>query len=153
MLRVFLRLSISKNERMGINMNEEIKKKVDYYMSLPYTIVIECRDDQGSYFVARYLELPHFLMTGDTPEEAVKELESEKREWFEFNIEKDNKIPLPLKSRKYSGKIILRMSPNLHEHLIRIAELQGTSLNNYMVKTLAQDTGYDESSKAEPVHK
>lgn len=111
------------------------------------------RDDQGSYFVARYLELPHFLMTGDTPEEAVKELETEKREWFEFNIEKGNKISLPLKSRKYSGKIILRMSPNLHEHLIRIAELQGTSLNNYMVKALAQNTGYSESAKAEPAHK
>ena len=126
-------------------MNNELKQKVDYYANLPYTIAVERRDDQGTYYVARYVELPHLVMTGDTPEEAVRDLEAEKREWFEFNIEKGNKIPLPLKSRKYSGKIILRMSPNLHEHLIRLAELQGTSLNNFMVKAVAQAADYEES--------
>ncbi|MDO8578572.1 MAG: toxin-antitoxin system HicB family antitoxin [Dehalococcoidales bacterium] len=122
----------------------ELKQKVDHYVNLPYTIAVERRDDQGTYYVARYFELPHLIMTGDTPEEAVRDLEAEKREWFEFNIEQGNKIPLPLKSRKYSGKIILRMSPNLHEHLIRLAELQGTSLNNFMVKAVAQAAGYEE---------
>lgn len=123
----------------------EFNQKVDYYVNQPYTIAVERRDDQGTYYVARYVELPHLLMTGDTPEEAVRDLEAEKQEWFEFNIEKGNKIPMPLKSRKYSGKIILRMSPNLHEHLIRLAELQGTSLNNFMVKAVAQAAGYEEA--------
>ena len=90
---------------------------------------------------------PHFIMTGDSPEEAVHELENEKLEWFEFNIEKGNKIPLPLKSRKYSGKIILRMSPRLHSHLIELSELQGTSLNSYMVKTLAQVSAFEEEQQ------
>lgn len=130
---------------MEVAMENELKQKVDYYTNLPYTIAVERRDDQGTYYVARYVELPHLVMTGDTPEEAVRDLEAEKREWFEFNIEKGNKIPLPLKSRKYSGKIILRMSPNLHEHLIRLAEIQGTSLNNFMVKAVAQAAGYEES--------
>lgn len=121
---------------------KELKEKVEYYANLPYTIAVERRDDRGTYYVARYIELPNFIMTGDTPEEAVKELESEKREWFEFNIEKGKKIPLPLKSRKYSGKIVLRMSPKMHEYLISVAEFQGASLNNYMVKSLAQVTGY-----------
>jgi antitoxin HicB len=134
-------------------MDEELKKKADYYANLPYTIAVERRDDQGTYYVARYIELPHLVMTGDTPDKAVKDLEAEKREWFEFNIEKGNKIPLPLKSRKYSGKIILRMPPNMHEYLIRLAELQGTSLNNFMVKALAQSAGYDESPKADAVYK
>jgi len=123
----------------------ELKQKVDYYVKLPYTIAVERREEQGGYYVARYIELPHFIMTGDTPEEAVRELEAEKREWFELNIKEGNKIPLPLKSRKYSGKIILRMSPNLHEHLIRTAELQGASLNSFMVKAIAQAAGYEEA--------
>ena len=126
-------------------MESELKNKVDYYTSLPYTIAVERRDDQGTYYAARYVELPHLVMTGDTPEEAVKDLEAEKREWFEFNIQKGNKIPLPLKSRKYSGKIILRMPPGLHEHLIRLTELQGTSLNSYMVKAVSQASGFEES--------
>jgi predicted RNase H-like HicB family nuclease len=121
---------------------DEIKEKVKYYASLPYTITIERCDDQGTYYVAKYLELPDFIMTGETPEEAVRELESEKLEWFEFNIEKGNKIPLPLKSRKYSGKIILRMPPMLHEKVVEMSELQGTSLNNFMVKAIAQASDY-----------
>ena len=126
---------------------KEIKEKAKYYANLPYTIAIERRDDQGTYYVARYIELPHFIMTGSTPEEAVSELESEKLEWFELNLEKGNKIPLPLKSRKYSGKIILRMSPKLHEHLIELSELQGTSLNSYMIKTLSQASDFSLDQK------
>ena len=129
-------------------MDEELRRKVDYWANLPYTIAVERRDDQGTYYVARYVELPHLVMTGETPEEAVRDLEAEKREWFEFNIERGNKIPLPLRSRKYSGKIILRMSPNLHEHLIRLAEIQGTSLNNFMVKAIAQAAGYEDTPVA-----
>jgi predicted RNase H-like HicB family nuclease len=76
----------------------ELKRKVEYYAGLPYTIVIERHEEQGGYYVARYVELSHFIMTGATPVEAVRELESEKREWFEENIKDGNKIPLPLKS-------------------------------------------------------
>ena len=127
---------------------DELKKKVDYYSNLPYTIAVERCDDQGTYYVARYVELPHFIMTGDTPEEAVRELESEKCEWFEFNIEKGNTIPLPLKSRKYSGTISLRMSPQLHEHLVSLTELHGISLNTFVAKAVAQAAGFDENPVA-----
>lgn len=125
-------------------MDEDLRQQVDYYTSLPYTIAVERRDDQGTYYVARYVELPHFLMTGDTPEEAVRDLEAEKRDWFAFNVEQGNKIPEPLRSREHSGKIILRMSPGMHGHLVRLAELQGTSLNSLMVKAIAQAAGYEE---------
>jgi len=129
-------------------MSNELKQKVEYYANLPYTIAIERRDDQGTYYVARYVELPYLALTGDTPEEAVRELELEKREWIEAHLELGNKMPLPLKSRKYSGKIMLRMPPNLHEHVIRLAELQGTSLNNFMVKAVAQAAAYEEPPTA-----
>ena len=76
----------------------ELKKKVEYYAGLPHTIVIEHHEEQGGYYVARYVELPHFIMSGVTPVEAVRELKSEKREWFKENIKDGNKIPLPIKS-------------------------------------------------------
>ena len=129
----------------------ELQKKVEYYAGLPYTIVIERHEEQGGYYVARYVELPHFIMTGATPVEAVRELESEKREWFGENIKDGNKIPLPLKSRKYSGKIILRMPPALHEHLASMMEIQGESLNSFMVKAVAQAADYAEPTKKHKV--
>lgn len=133
--------------------SNEIKEKTKYYANLPYTIAIERFDDQGVYYVARYIELPRFIMTGSTPEEALRELENEKLEWFELNLEEGNKIPLPLKTRKYSGKIILRMSPDLHARLIQLSELQGTSLNNFMVKALSQVSDYSENQRTQAVCK
>jgi len=132
MFTVYSKLILIREGKMKV---DEIKEKAKYYASLPYTITIERCDDQGTYYVAKYLELPHFIMTGETPEEAVREL-------FEFNIEKGNKIPLPIKSRKYSGKIILRMPPMLHEKVVEMSELQGTSLNNFMIKAIAQASDY-----------
>lgn len=69
----------------------------DRYTNPPYTITIERRDDQGTYYVARVVELPDLLMTGNTPQEAVAELESVKREWIETYLELGNKMPQPAK--------------------------------------------------------
>jgi len=123
-----------------------IKKQVEYYMNLPYTMTVRYLDEQGGYFVAGYIELPDLTMTGDTPEEAVKELLIEKPEWFETCLEQGIPILLPVEPQKYSGKIIVRMPPSLHESLIRIAELEGVSLNEYMVSSLAKSAGRDEAN-------
>jgi predicted RNase H-like HicB family nuclease len=75
----------------------DIKKQVEYYMSLPYTMMVKFRPEQGGYYVAGYIELPDLTMTGDTPEEAVKELLIEKPNWFETCLKLGVKIPLPVK--------------------------------------------------------
>ena len=129
-----------------VTKNINIKKQVEYYMNLPYTMTVRYLDEQGGYFVAGYIELPDLTMTGDTPEEAVKELLIEKPEWFETCLEQGIPIPLPIEPQKYSGKIIVRMPPSLHESLIRIAELEGVSLNEYMVSSLAKSAGRDEAN-------
>ena len=123
---------------------EDIESEVKYYSELPYTTIIERYDDQGTYFVARVLELDGLMMTGDTPEEAVAELESVKPEWIWTHLELGNKMPKPLKSRKYSGHYRIRMERSLHETLARLAVHEGVSLNQYMVTKLAQSAGRDE---------
>ena len=128
-------------------MNREVKdlqKQVEFYTNLPYTITVERRDDQGTYYVARYIELPDLLMTGDTPEEALAELESVKPEWIETHLELGNKMPPPLKGRRYSGEYRLRMQPSLHEAAALMAEMEGVSLNQYTVMALSRAVGQDE---------
>ena len=124
----------------------ELKKKVDYYVGLPYTMTIEYYEEQGGYYMASYVELPDLTMTGATPEEAVKELLVEKSEWFEICLKLGIEIPLPVENKKYSGKIALRMSPSMHAAVTRIAELEGISLNQYMVTTIARAIGHEEAS-------
>ena len=123
------------------------KQEVEYYVSLPYTMTVRYRPEQGGYYVAGYIELPDFTMTGDTPEDAVKELLIEKPEWFETCLKLGVKIPLPVEPQKYSGKIVLRMPPSMHESLIRVAELEGVSLNQYMLAAVARAIGFDEAQK------
>ena len=120
---------------------EDIKVQAEYYNSLPYTTVVEKMDDQGIYYVARVLELDGLMMTGETPEEAVTELESVRMEWIETHLEIGNKMPPPLELRKYSGQISLRIPPSLHRVLVDRAEIEGVSLNQYMTAALAQSAG------------
>jgi len=118
------------------------KKDLEYYASLPYNIILEPWDDgKGPYYVARVAELPHCMIHGDTPEQAIREIEMVKREWIESNLKRGNKIPEPV-ARKYSGQISLRIPPSLHRLLINASTVQDVSLNQYMTMALANFVGF-----------
>lgn len=125
-----------------------LKSQVKYYADLPYTYVIEKRNDQGTYYVARVVELPDLFMVGDTPAEAITELESVKEEWIQIYLGLGNKMPEPLKLRNYRGNYPLRMQPSLHEELALRAELEGVSINQYMVSALSRTVGREEANQA-----
>ncbi len=132
-------------KRVRLKNIKNIKSLVEHYNNLPYTTTIEKWDDgRGPYYVARVVELPDLFMDGDTPEEALKELEDEKPEYIELYLRLGNKMPEPLKTQNYSGKIVLRLPSSVHEDLAQIAQLEGVSLNQYMVAALSKQVGRDE---------
>jgi antitoxin HicB len=134
-------------------LENEIQKKVEYYMNLPYTMTVRRHDDQGVYYLAGFLELPDLFMTAATPEEAVKELLDEKPEYFEECIKRGFKIPVPLHAQKYSGKLNFRMPKRLHEKVAAIAESEGVSINQYLLAAVAQAAGADEKKVLEKTRK
>ena len=120
-----------------------IEKDLEYYIKLPYNIIVERWDDgKGSNWVARIAELPHCLIHGDTPEEAIAEIMEVKKDWIKSNLERGLKIPEPI-SHKYSGQIRLRIQPSLHKLLSDRAAVERISLNQYMVTALARSVGSD----------
>jgi antitoxin HicB len=125
-------------------------KNLEYYRKLPYTITVERRDDQGTYWVARIVELPHCLIHGNTPEEAIKEIEDVKMDWIKSNLEDGLPVPEPTPT-KYSGEIRVRMPPSLHQLIAQRAKLEGVSLNQYMVAGLARSVGLENTRKKPPV--
>jgi antitoxin HicB len=131
-----------------------VKRDLDYYSKLPYTIILERWDDgTGSYWVARVAELPHCMIHGETPEEAIKDIEAVKNDWIKSNLKRGLNIPEPT-PRKYSGKMILRVSPTLHKLLVQRAEAEGMSLNQYMSTSLATTVGLNiEHNKTRKVEK
>ena len=113
------------------------KKNLEYYESLPYNIILGQWDDgEGPYWVARVAELPHCLIHGNTPEEAIREIEDVKKEWIKSNLERGLEIPEPV-SHNYSGQIRLRIPPSLHRALSDRAAIEETSLNQFMTAALA----------------
>lgn len=120
---------------------KNIEKDLEYYTKLPYNIIVEMWDDgKGPYWVARIVEFPHCLIHGDSPEEAIAEIEDVKRDWIKSNLQRGLKIPEPI-PHKYSGQISLRIPPFLHKLLTDRAAVEGISLNQYMTAALARSVG------------
>ncbi len=67
--------------------------KIEYYMSLPYTVEI-IPDPEGGY-VAKVLELKGCITQADTWEELEYMIEDAKRVWLETALEEGVEIPLP----------------------------------------------------------
>jgi antitoxin HicB len=127
-----------------------IKKDLEYYANLPYNIIVEMwNDGKGPYWVARIAELPHCLIHGDTPEEAIAEIEEVKRDWIKSNLKRGLKIPEPI-PHKHSGQISLRIPPSLHRLLSDRAAVEGVSLNQYMTVALAKSVSLDTTGN-EPI--
>lgn len=105
-------------------------KDVNYYMDLPYTIVLKKdKDNQGeNHYYARILEFP-CLGDGDTPKEAVDCLFEHMRVAIEAYLKDDIQIPEP--QIKYSGNILIRVDPELHADLAQEAAAHDMSLNKY----------------------
>ena len=123
-------------------MNKVIKD-LEYYAGLPYTIILEKYDDQGGYWVARVAELPFCMIHGNTPGEALKDIEEIKMDWIRSNLEEGHPIPEPV-DHNFSGEIRVRMPPTLHRFISDRAMIEEVSLNQFMVMALARAVGYPE---------
>jgi antitoxin HicB len=130
---------------------KKTEKDLEYYSKLPYTLILELWDDgDGPYYVARVAELPHCMIHGNTPQEAVEEIEEVKLDWIKSNLERGLPIPEPV-SHKHSGQIRLRIPPSLHKILADRAIIEGTSLNQYMTAALASSVGLNLNSSKKKV--
>jgi antitoxin HicB len=70
-----------------------VKKKLEYYLKLPYTVLVH-RATDGVYEVS-IAELDGCLSHGETLEEALRMIEDAKRGWIEANLEAGDPIPEP----------------------------------------------------------
>lgn len=119
-------------------------KDLNYYLSLPYTILLS-REDEATWF-ARVLELPGCITEGDSAAEAVEMIQDAMNGWLEVALEDRAAIPEPRFDEDYSGKFVVRVPKSLHRDLALAAEREGASLNQFINAALAGAVG-----RAEPV--
>jgi len=123
------------------SMEKMERKEPKSYLQLPYARIL-IREDGGDYS-AEILEFPGCFAVGQTPNEAIQNLEEIAESWIESMLEQGQEIPPPSASQSYSGRFALRLPKDLHRLAARKARRDGVSLNKYFVTAIAAWVGAD----------
>jgi predicted RNase H-like HicB family nuclease len=116
-----------------------MEKNTEYYMSLPYTLLVQpFSDESGDYYTGKVLELDGCMTDGETKEEALENLHEAMKGWIETKLENGYDVPEPVKDNGFSGKFIVRIPKSLHFKLTLEAEKEGVSLNQYALYKLSR---------------
>ncbi|MCL6478101.1 MAG: type II toxin-antitoxin system HicB family antitoxin [Peptococcaceae bacterium] len=118
-------------------------KDLEYYMSLPYRVVLHPSPEGG--YAVEIPELPGCLSQGETAEEALEMIEDAKRCWIADALGRGEQVPEP-GDDSYSGRILVRAPKSLHRVLAEKAKEEGTSLNQYIIYQLSRAIGEGRAS-------
>lgn len=100
-----------------------------------YSVNIQWSDEDEGY-IAVIPELPGVSAFGETPEEAVKEIELAKNAMLKVYEEDGCKLPEPETLKTYSGQTRIRIEKTLHAALSQEAKSEGVSLNTHISNLL-----------------
>ncbi len=123
-------------------------KTLEYYRNLKYPIHVEQTEDG---WVAWHPDLGRLTMAGvgESPQEAIEELNDFRIEIIEGWLEQGLPVPEPSATTdEFSGKFVVRLPKELHQLLAEKAKRDGSSLNQYVVYLLARNIVLDKD-KAE----
>lgn len=98
--------------------------------------------DEDKCFVAEVPELPGCATHGNTFAHAAKNAEDAIATWLDGAKEAHIAIPEPVAAKKYSGKFVLRGTPELHRKLAIKALQKGKSLNGLAVDLLEKSLSF-----------
>ena len=86
------------------------------------------------FWVAKSSSLKGCVGQADLMADAISELEENEKAWLE--TAKETGIPIPElfieNEEAYSGKMTLRLAPYVHMQAVRLAQMEGISLNQYI---------------------
>ncbi len=119
-------------------------KELEYYMTLEYRVnLCPLSDDDGGGWLAEIPELKGCVSDGDTPEEALHNIQDAKLSWIKTALKRGQKIPVPIIEEQddFSGKFTLRLPRFLHKELTNAARKENISLNQYIVALLSFNFG------------
>jgi predicted RNase H-like HicB family nuclease len=119
-----------------------MKRSLQEILKRPYARIL-LRDTDGTY-TAEILEFPGCIAEGDTPDEAIKELDDAAASWLEAAIQQNEEIPEPFADHEYSGKINLRLPISIHSQAARFAKKDDVSLNQFFASAIASRVGAED---------
>lgn len=108
---------------------------VDDYLNLPYTVRVTL-DPTGGY-VAAVDELPGCVTQAESWAEAGEMARDAMRAWIAAALQDGRPVPAPGEAVA-PARILVRVPRSLHRDLLRSAESEGVSLNQFIACELAR---------------
>ena len=102
-----------------------------------YTYRVTWSEDDNEY-VGLCAEFPSLSWLASTPEAALKGIRKVVEDVVKDMRENGEKVPEPIASRRYSGKFMIRVPPEVHRNLAIKAAEAGVSLNRLASSKLSQ---------------
>jgi predicted HicB family RNase H-like nuclease len=102
-----------------------------------YLKIVEWSDDDQCY-VGSAPPLIGQSCHGRTESDVIKQLQVIVEEWVELLLIDGKPLPEGTADRRFSGKFVIRLSPEIHRKVALKAMARGESLNEFVSETLAQ---------------
>lgn len=102
--------------------------------------VFPVSQENGGGWAAVVPELPGCSACGDSPSDAMAELQDAIDSWIQVTREFGDCVPEPKQwaPDKFSGKLTVRLPKSLHRELAECASEQGVSINSLMVSMISR---------------
>jgi predicted RNase H-like HicB family nuclease len=117
-------------------------KSIQEYLKEPYARIL-VPDEAGGYS-AEILEFPGCFAEGETADETMQALERAAESWIQAALDQGQEIPSPFMNQGYGGKVALRLPRSVHRKAAQFASRDGTSLNQYLLSSVAAGIGASE---------
>ncbi|MBW7895222.1 MAG: toxin-antitoxin system HicB family antitoxin [Opitutaceae bacterium] len=102
-----------------------------------YLKVVEWSDEDGVY-IGSAPPIIGQCCHGATEAEVLRQLTVIVEEWVEIFLRDGKPLPEPSAGKTYSGKFLVRVSPEVHQKVALKAAARGESLNQFVAETLAE---------------
>lgn len=93
-----------------------------------YTYRVTWSEEDQEY-IGLCVEFPSLSWLAETQEEALKGIRDTVANVISDMIDNKEEVPEPIACKHYSGKLMVRVTPDLHRKLALIAAENGVSLN------------------------
>ena len=101
-----------------------------------YLKVVEWSEEDGAY-VGSAPPIIGQCCHGATEAEVLAELAVIVDEWVEVFLREGKPLPAPSAGKSYSGKFLVRVSPEIHQKAALKAQARGESLNQFVAEAIA----------------
>ncbi len=102
-----------------------------------YTYRITWSEEDEEY-IGLCVEFPSLSWLSPTPEDALQGIRHVVKTVIEDMHNNNEKIPIPISIKNYSGKFMVRIPPDIHRRLALLAAESGVSLNRLASSKLSQ---------------